>query len=737
MTAYDIRTKAYLLKKSKGGKFHCPVCNGPNLNIQHSSGAYKCYSSECSEKAIREAIDALEGKEPYKPKSDWQKPPRKQQRTEYFYPARNGTYLAKVTRIDDGEGGKKFIQAHHSGQVWINGMPEEIRPQIPIYNYGAVRDAINDGHTIWVVEGEACVDALAKLGIFATTTIGGSGGFSKYGDYSKDLEGANIFLCPDRDSKGLEYMAQWEKLYPDNVIGYYLAGSEGLWANPMGGMDISDDLTDHGYTVEQLLDRIVTPDKLKELTQSKPEDPAPSPLLMVTDLQRQRVSNFIQPPERTPYNPFDFFPERLAQIMIEDAELQCVDPLGYVPAILPAVSSLMGYTHLDVGNYKIPNILWTMIVQGSGEGKSRIDGLVYDQIRKWEYEANKDYEKSKAIYDTNQSNASRNKNFTDFYEAPPVRRRYLIGNGTISAIEQAICLNEESTFLWTKDEITSIFKGLNRFSQGDGGDLESLLEMWGGNAIVIDRVDGKRSMVAKGSRVSLSGGIQPGLALKTFNPNDYQGFLARFLPFFPEYRLKAARRQTPRLERELPAIYSSVNGKWQPITMTDEVWVDHWAPCYDFLATLRSPIPALQNWYNKSADHMGRVALALHAIECHYDNTKALWSISGETLDRAYALILRCAEGVAEFCGSMVESDEQNIDATLSPQLVRIIKKLKTNPDGIQLRDIYQGSKTFASIARDEGITVSTLARKCCEDLARLGYITWDGKTARLSSGAK
>lgn len=268
---YDIREHLAVLTPSKGSKtkYHCPVCNGDDLDIG-KDGAYNCFSGNCEYKDIRAAIDELEGKPEWKPEQKWSKPNRTKSSKDYYYSDREGNNLVRVTRIDDGAGKKNFPQSHWYGGKWVNGNPDEIKSQVPIYRCVEVREAIKRDELIFVVEGEATADALWKLGIAATTTIGGSGGYGKYGNYSDDLKGARLVLTPDRDANGMKYIANLERDFSTQIEGYYLAGSEGLWKNPQGGMDIGDDISDHGYTKEQILDRIVAPDKYRKLT-TKPE----------------------------------------------------------------------------------------------------------------------------------------------------------------------------------------------------------------------------------------------------------------------------------------------------------------------------------------------------------------------------------------------------------------------------------------------------------------------------------
>ncbi len=196
------------------------------------------------------------------------KPKRPKGRANYFYQDRDGVSLVKVVRIDDGDGNKKFLQSHWDGGKWLNGNPDHIKSQVPIYKYERVREAIAKQQQIFIVEGEATADRLWFMGIPATTTIGGSGGYAKYGNYLEDFAGARLILAPDRDEMGLKYIANFVRDFSAQIEGWYLAGSLQLWQNPQGGMDIADDITDHGYTAAQILDRVVLPEAF---------DPSPKP----------------------------------------------------------------------------------------------------------------------------------------------------------------------------------------------------------------------------------------------------------------------------------------------------------------------------------------------------------------------------------------------------------------------------------------------------------------------------
>jgi predicted P-loop ATPase len=71
------------LTPSKGGKYHCPVCNGNDLSINKKSGATTCHNNGCEWKAIMDAIAPLDpkknGRSPKNTHRDKFRPPSKKE----------------------------------------------------------------------------------------------------------------------------------------------------------------------------------------------------------------------------------------------------------------------------------------------------------------------------------------------------------------------------------------------------------------------------------------------------------------------------------------------------------------------------------------------------------------------------------------------------------------------------------------------------------------------------------
>lgn len=175
----------------------------------------------------------------------------------FLYPDRDGKALIRVARQKGGK--PEFWQEYFINGQWItagkvpNELKAEMRSRVPIYRYAEVQDAINRGELVVWAEGEKCCDALWSIGVPATTSIGGSGALSDWGDYSKDLDGADLAIAPDRDEKGIEYASKVRKLFPDaKTLKAYPKSLVWSYLPENGGLDVADWIKD-GATKEMIL----------------------------------------------------------------------------------------------------------------------------------------------------------------------------------------------------------------------------------------------------------------------------------------------------------------------------------------------------------------------------------------------------------------------------------------------------------------------------------------------------
>src|SRR4028119_432206 len=169
--------------------------------------------------------------------------------TRYWeYPARDGSPLVRVGRIDDGKGKKTMWQERwdKDAKEWVKGLGSEGDPNrvnradIPIYRYAEIQEAKARGEEIFKVEGETCADLLWKLGMAATTNIGGCENFTE--SDARDLEGAKVLvISPDRDIKGVRHADEVEEYFPNALWLYPLPNSQ-AWNNlpEKNGLDLVD-----------------------------------------------------------------------------------------------------------------------------------------------------------------------------------------------------------------------------------------------------------------------------------------------------------------------------------------------------------------------------------------------------------------------------------------------------------------------------------------------------------------
>ncbi|MEG3987005.1 DUF3987 domain-containing protein [Microcoleus sp. S28C3] len=188
---------------------------------------------------------------------------RPRQTRHWEYPARDGSPLIRVTRFDDGKGGKNgkgdadwsqqsWGKCKSSRQIgWIGGTEGIARESIPVYCYAEVRKAIANNELIFIAEGEDNVDRLRALGFAATCNIGGSGKWRS--SDTSDLQGAKVVIVPDRDEPGIKHAELFHQQFPDALWLYPYPNSK-AWENlpKSKGLDIADWIEQHQITAEDI-----------------------------------------------------------------------------------------------------------------------------------------------------------------------------------------------------------------------------------------------------------------------------------------------------------------------------------------------------------------------------------------------------------------------------------------------------------------------------------------------------
>lgn len=121
----------------------------------------------------------------------------------YNYHNENGNLLFQVCRTAD----KRFFQRRPDGNGgWVNGLGGT-KPVL--YRLPQVLEAVKNGETVFIPEGEKDCNNLAALGLVATCNPMGAGKWREH--YSDHLKGATCIILADNDNPGRKHAQQVAK----------------------------------------------------------------------------------------------------------------------------------------------------------------------------------------------------------------------------------------------------------------------------------------------------------------------------------------------------------------------------------------------------------------------------------------------------------------------------------------------------------------------------------------------
>ena len=504
------------------------------------------------------------------------------------YPARDGSRLVRVVRTDDGEGNKKTWQQHwdENKKDWVNKLGDVARASIPVYRRAEVREAISKGEPIYIVEGEPCTDLFWKLGLAATTNIGGGGKFTQ--SDAQDLQGAEVVvIVPDRDKKGIDHADKLAEYFPDALWLYPFPESK-VWENlPKDhGLDIADWVEHHKLTADDIkgaigekrvfnaptpqaasnvvplfpeiselggdIDALIEANlrkselTLKVATLSEKYRQSPAIIWKIyqekeEELQQQNNQDSIASElaqllasKSVKINLLEIFPQGLAEGITRLAKTLNIKAECYALALLTQVSSLLkpGTSTMlyPQTNFKVcPNYFGATIGESS-QKKTPIKVAVISEPMEQLIDAGiQSFEAAKIAYEEEfnlwKKNTEADKGLMP---KPPAQRIYHITTATGESIPKQAARMPDQSMLWVADELAGTFKSANQYRGGKGSDEEDLLEYWSGGGAAVLRAEG---LTVNARRIGLSifGNIQPKvLAQFLKDGNDDNGKFARF-----------------------------------------------------------------------------------------------------------------------------------------------------------------------------------------------------------------
>jgi CRISPR-associated protein Cmr3 len=583
----------------------CPVCGrtkDKDCRISRDGKLVLCHQNFNHTKTKQtdlwhfngETSDARCGVYVFKEKTE--KPIRPAQTRYWEYPDRNGSRLVRVVRVDDGKGKKDISQERwdKDKKRWLPGYGKDgdknqvARASIPVYRYAEVRKAIARGEVIFIVEGEPCADLLWKLGLAATTNIGGGGKFTLTD--SMDLQGAKIIvIVPDRDQKGIAHAEKVAEHFPEALWLYSFPTSK-IWENlPKDhGLDIADWIEHEKlsatelraairekrvFKVPQAAAKVLTHDRFKapsvdlrqEITALVNAGTTGSELTAAL-LELSRGSN-AQQVERI-YKEILEEADREEQRLDRKADLEklveisnrrltlekylhpnLAEPIKKVSAwmgvdseavlthLLPIAAGLINPNSRIVvkkcTNFVEPCLLYSAVIAETGSRKTPLLNIPKAPLVKLQAEEDARYKAELDAY-KEEIEAYNHRPKENKDDAPPVPphppREFYVDNITVESLDEIKGWQPNKAFTMIKDELSGLFASHGAYKGGKGSDKESFLSGWGGGGV-------KKNRRSKDSRVSLArdslsitGGIQPDKLRALFGDfTDAQGEWARFL----------------------------------------------------------------------------------------------------------------------------------------------------------------------------------------------------------------
>jgi AAA domain/CHC2 zinc finger len=195
----------------------CPKCGGTDrFSINTVKQVFRC--RQCNEKGgdvismvmwlddcdFDAAVTTLVG-EPQQKRAnghDKSSTARSPPTATWIYRDADGNPYLKVDRFDKPNDKKDYPQSRWNGSRWVPGAPKG--PKIP-YRLPELLDS-DRTEPVYICEGEKCADAVAGLGLTATSASEGAGKWTA--DLSEWFRDRIVYILPDNDEPGAKHADQ-------------------------------------------------------------------------------------------------------------------------------------------------------------------------------------------------------------------------------------------------------------------------------------------------------------------------------------------------------------------------------------------------------------------------------------------------------------------------------------------------------------------------------------------------
>lgn len=438
----------------------------------------------------------------------------------YTYRNADGSESYHKIRARHPDSREKWIRPmHKNGSGYQFGEPPFPNGK-PLYRLQEL--VAKPGNPCWYVEGENCADALAELGVLATTA--GSASSDEKADYSPLAKRA-VVVWPDNDTAGMEHGRRVaEKL---RAIG---CSVEVIDAGVLG-------LPDGGDCVNWLEERPFAEAKdLAKLPRAREERRS-----RFADVRTVTDGPDWSPPEALPELPavppfnFEVLPGVLRAFVQDIAErMQCppeFPAVGAVAMIGAAIGRRLGIRPKRYDSWTVVPNLWGMIVGKSGIMKSPAQADAIAPLKRMQAKAFEEYEQAKSEYEISAKaekiraahaegearkalQKDRGANLKamllpDVAVEEPKPRRYVVNDSTPEALCETLKDNPHGV-LCERDELIGLLRSMDKEGQQEARALY-LTAADGDKSFTVDRILRGSARHIQGVCVSIVGGIQPGV----------------------------------------------------------------------------------------------------------------------------------------------------------------------------------------------------------------------------------
>lgn len=664
------------------------------------------------------------------------------------YTDREGKPLYWRIRLKHPDTGEKWIRPmKRNGEGYTLGEPTYPNGK-PLYRlHELVTDATNP---IFVVEGELCADALAKVGISATTS--GAADSATKADW-QPLAGQSVTIWPDNDEAGQRYAEAVANVLRSFNCAVRVVDVVAL-ALPAKG-DVVDWLVAHPNATEadvSALPTVVLSDSLiaEASVQADPIGVGQIENIAVND-SKHSIWPEPKPIQAALYpvpsfDPKTLLPEALRNWVMDEADRMCCPPDFIAAAVLVVLGSIIGARCAIKPKSRdswliVPN-LWGGIVglpsakksPAIGAALKPLDRLIARaiEVHQAEMEA---FESDKAVFEAKKDAiesrlkaAAKNTKAVDLdaigkelqshrQHAPgtPILRRYKSNDTTIEKLGELLRDNPAG-LLVVRDELVGLMASWDR--EGREGERAFYLEAWNGNASFdTDRI-GRGSIFIPNLCVSIFGGIQPDKLVsyleQAANALANDGMLQRFqLLVYPDHCAWEWRDRTPdkvahaRAFAAFEALADFKPEEWGAYPADDlakfpyfrfdeaaqEIFIE-WSADLHRVRLTAEDNPIIAQHLAKFDKLFPAIALTLHLVDCVA--TKQRGPVTAEAAMRAAAWC-EYLEAHARRCYGLLADDGLRAAQALADK----VRQGKLS-DGFTARDVRRNQ--WRSLTTDEAV---------------------------------